>query len=163
MSEINKNARLYGAYGSNLNLEQMKFRCPTARVIGTSLIKDYKLLFRGWKNTAVATIEPEKGKSVPILIWEIEPSDEQSLDRYEGLPRFYCKKDFTVEFNGKPTKIMVYVMNEGYPIGQPSCDYFSIVRHGYASAGFDIKILNDALKVREQKQKDQKNIKQERY
>ena len=28
--------KLYIAYGSNLNLSQMKHRCPTARVIGTS-------------------------------------------------------------------------------------------------------------------------------
>ena len=25
----------YLAYGSNLNLEEMKFRCPTAKAIGT--------------------------------------------------------------------------------------------------------------------------------
>ena len=41
--------KLYIAYGSNLNLGQMKYRCPTAKVAGTSEIKDYKLLFRGSK------------------------------------------------------------------------------------------------------------------
>ena len=38
--------RYYIAYGSNLNVKQMKFRCPTARIIGTSVIKDYELLFK---------------------------------------------------------------------------------------------------------------------
>ena len=35
--EIMKNSKskLYIAYGSNLNLEQMKRRCPTAEVVGT--------------------------------------------------------------------------------------------------------------------------------
>ena len=28
--------RLYIAYGSNLNLEQMKHRCPTAEVVGAA-------------------------------------------------------------------------------------------------------------------------------
>ena len=41
--------RYYIAYGSNLNVRQMKFRCPTARIIGTSFINDYELLFKGSK------------------------------------------------------------------------------------------------------------------
>ena len=32
--------RLYIAYGSNLNLPQMERRCPTAKVVGTSEIKN---------------------------------------------------------------------------------------------------------------------------
>ena len=39
--------RYYIAYGSNLNIRQMRMRCPHARVIGTSVIKDYELLFKG--------------------------------------------------------------------------------------------------------------------
>ena len=31
--------KYYIAYGSNLNVKQMKFRCPTARIVGTSVIK----------------------------------------------------------------------------------------------------------------------------
>ena len=37
----------YIAYGSNLNLEQMARRCPTAKVIGAGEIRDHELLFRG--------------------------------------------------------------------------------------------------------------------
>ena len=29
-----KNKRIYIVYGSNLNLEQMKYRCPNAKVVG---------------------------------------------------------------------------------------------------------------------------------
>ena len=50
--------RLYIAYGSNLNLEQMAFRCPTAKVVGKSELKDYELLFRGGRRGAVATALP---------------------------------------------------------------------------------------------------------
>ncbi len=58
--------KLYIAYGSNLNLSQMKHRCPTARVIGTSELKDYELVFRGSGHNAVATVEPCKGSTVPV-------------------------------------------------------------------------------------------------
>lgn len=52
--------RYYIAYGSNLNVRQMKYRCPTARIIGTSVIKDYELLFKGSKTGSYLTIEKRK-------------------------------------------------------------------------------------------------------
>lgn len=33
--------RLYVAYGSNLNIRQMKYRCPTAKLYGVGTIEDY--------------------------------------------------------------------------------------------------------------------------
>jgi gamma-glutamylcyclotransferase (GGCT)/AIG2-like uncharacterized protein YtfP len=138
--------KLYAAYGSNLNLEQMAYRCPHAKVVGKSEIKDYELIFRGWKETAVATIEPKVGNSVPILVWEITEFNEAALDRYEGFPRLYRKENLTVDLDGKPTEVMVYIMNNGYPVELPSCEYFSTIRHGYNSAEFDLDFLNEALK-----------------
>lgn len=38
-----KNKQLYIAYGSNINLQQMAYRCPHSRVAGTSEIKDFEL------------------------------------------------------------------------------------------------------------------------
>jgi len=64
--------RLYVAYGSNLNLEQMKYRCPTARIYGKGEIKDYELFFKGLDGGAVLTIEPCKDSFVPVAIWEIK-------------------------------------------------------------------------------------------
>ena len=36
---------LYAAYGSNMNLEQMAFRCPYSVVVGKGMINNYKLKF----------------------------------------------------------------------------------------------------------------------
>ena len=68
---MNMTGRRYIAYGSNLNRAQMALRCPDAKVVGTGEIKDYELLFRGNRNGAVATVEPKKGESVPVLIWRL--------------------------------------------------------------------------------------------
>jgi hypothetical protein len=35
--------RLYIAYGSNINLEQMANRCPNSKVIGKEMLKGYEL------------------------------------------------------------------------------------------------------------------------
>ncbi len=81
--------RLYVAFGSNLNLRQMKMRCPTAQVVGTATIKDYELLFKGSKTGAYLTIEPCEGGIVPVGIWEVTQEDERALDHYEGYPEIY--------------------------------------------------------------------------
>ena len=38
-----KYKRLYIAYGSNINLEQMAYRCPNSKVIGKEMLKGYEL------------------------------------------------------------------------------------------------------------------------
>ena len=53
--------RYYIAYGSNLNVRQMRMRCPTARIIGTSVLKDYELLFKGSKTGSYLTVEKKPG------------------------------------------------------------------------------------------------------
>lgn len=39
--------KLYFAYGSNINLSQMAYRCPDAKVVEPVVLEGYELLFRG--------------------------------------------------------------------------------------------------------------------
>ena len=80
--------RYYIAYGSNLNIPQMRFRCPKARIIGTSVVPDYELLFKGSKTGSYLTIEPRAGAGVHVEVGENTADDELALDRYEGYPTF---------------------------------------------------------------------------
>lgn len=84
---------LYFAYGSNMNLDQMAYRCPEAEVVGPVQLKDYKLAFRG---AGFATILPCAGCSVEGVLWRVTETDEQQLDCYEGYPRHYDKHRVTV-------------------------------------------------------------------
>lgn len=131
--------RLYLAYGSNINLEQMARRCPNSKVIGTAMIPDYELEFRG-----VATIVPKKGAEVPVLMWEIDQQDELNLNSYEGFPRLYRKEIFEMEVNGKMREGMAYLMNyKG--IAPPTSQYYNGIKKGYEDNGMDTKYLHDAL------------------
>ena len=142
--------RYYIAYGSNLNIRQMRMRCPHARVIGTAVIKDYELLFKGSLTGAYLTIEPKKGGEVPVAAWEVTESDEAALDRYEGFPTFYYKKEMELDIKGIRTgkirrrKCFVYIMHEERKIGVPSLSYVSTCLQGYASFGFDEHYLSEA-------------------
>lgn len=92
--------RLYIAYGSNLNVRQMKTRCPNAKILGTAKLKGWELLFKGSKSCSYLTIEKKENGIVPVVIWEVSESDEKALDRYEGYPTFYYKKDIEAQYKG---------------------------------------------------------------
>ena len=137
---IMEKRRLYAAYGSNMNLEQMSRRCKTAKVVGCGLIEGYTLIFKGMPNNAYATIEPVEERHIKygctkVVIWELQESDEQALDIYEGYPRFYKKKKVKVKtFEGGDIEdVMVYIMNEDLcrEVNLPSDAYYQIIKAGY--------------------------------
>ena len=103
--------KLYIAYGSNLNKEQMAWRCPTARYVGTGMVEGYELKFKGRPEGAYATIDPKKGGKVPVAIWEIQPYDEFRLHQYEGYPNHYFTKNIPVKIGNHEVTGMVYIMN----------------------------------------------------
>lgn len=138
--------RLYVAYGSNLNIRQMKHRCPTAKLYGTGEIKDYELQFKGHSDSAFATIAPKEGASVPVAVWEIQPRDEMSLDRYEGYPSHYFKQNVSVQLDGDEVNAMVYIMNLKMGFGLPSPYYYQTVHEGYNDCGLNTDVLNTAVK-----------------
>lgn len=74
-----------------------------AKIIGTSVIENYMLMFKGSKTGSYLTIEPKENAKVPVGIWEVTADDEIALDRYEGFPEFYYKKDMIL-----PVKNMKY-------------------------------------------------------
>lgn len=145
-----KARRHYIAYGSNLNIPQMRVRCPGARIIGTSVIPDYELLFKGSKTGSYLTIEPWEGGRVPVAVWEVTAADERSLDRYEGYPVFYHKvgMELEVTLSGssevRTLEGFAYVMYADRPLGVPTNSYFITCAQGYRSFGFDLRILMDA-------------------
>ena len=127
--------RLYIAYGSNLNREQMARRCPTAQVVGTATLKNWRLMFY-----SVATIERHKGGKVPVL------GDEQALDRYEGWPCLYRKERLRVTVDSRRVYAMAYIMNtEGRHYCAPGRGYLGTIHRGYLDADFDREFLLKAV------------------
>lgn len=143
--------RYYIAYGSNLNVPQMRVRCPGATILGTATLKDWELLFKGSLTGSYLTIEQAAGGEVPVVIWEVTPEDEKNLDRYEGFPRFYYKKDIKVQVKGIRTgrrrmvTAFVYIMHEDRKLGLPTNRYVKTCEEGYDTFYFDKKYLYEAI------------------
>lgn len=144
--------KFYLAYGSNLNMERMGRRCPNAVVIGTTEIYGYRLLFKKSKTGSYATIEQDANESVPAVIWQLSEYDELLLDRYEGFPRYYYKKQFQLpawNLKGnrmkKPKTCMAYVMHEDRQLGCPDYGYFDLLYGGYLDWNFPTDTLKRGL------------------
>lgn len=154
----------YIAYGSNLNLEQMKYRCPGAKVLYKGIIKNYSLVYRGSKTGAYATVIPKKGDFVPVAVWEINDEHERRLDTYEGYPSFYYKKNLYVTLeNGRRIRAMAYIMFDGAEVGEPSDTYLKVCLQGYQDNGLDINKLDESIdrNIDELKQKRINHIRKE--
>ena len=137
----------YLAYGSNLNLAQMERRCPGSKIIGTGVLKDYRLAFHGSPGNAHATVIPCKGRTVPVLIWEVNADDERRLDRYEGYPHYYFKRtlEAVMDDTKRTVKAMAYIMDTNMDVNYPSYAYIGTIAQGYEDCSFDVEILREYL------------------
>ncbi|WP_258106865.1 gamma-glutamylcyclotransferase family protein [Christensenella minuta] len=143
------NHRLYFAYGSNINLDQMTHRCPNAVPVMPVTLRGYELSFRGM--SGVATILPKKDAKVYGLLWDLTPVCEQSLDRYEGYPHLYNKESVVVinEKDNTGYCVMAYVMTPAHAEipQEPSQWYFNGILHGYDQNGIPVQPLYHALRA----------------
>ena len=142
--------RYYIAYGSNLNVRQMLRRCPGARVLGTAVLTGWELLFKGSGTGSYLTIEECEDSIVPVVVWEVTASDEAALDRYEGFPNFYYKRDIQLKYKGirtgkhRTVTAFAYIMHEDRLVGVPSNFYMRTCLDGYNTFRFNKNILIDA-------------------
>lgn len=139
--------KLYFAYGSNINLDQMAQRCPDAQVVGPVTLENYELLFRGnLRGAGVATIAPKEGSVVYGLLWKITPECERSLDHYEDYPHLYGKEPVMVrDREGHEYTVMAYVMTELYKEPSiPSHYYYNGILDGYRQIGLPTQPLKQA-------------------
>ncbi len=134
---------LYVAYGSNMNLDQMAYRCPDSVVIGTGKLYGWKLVF----NCHADIIETgDMNDVLPVVIWDIADQDWDYLDRYEGYPSYYIRRGVEVEFDDGGCDIaIVYIMADNRKgICPPSKTYFDGIVRGCIENGIDVEYLYDA-------------------
>ncbi len=147
--------KYYIAYGSNLSVKEISERCPSAQLVGTSLLKDYKLEFKSvCGDNAFATITPYKNEVVPVAVFKITHDDEYNLDKVEGVKvNHYFKEELDVVVNNTTIKGMVYIMNLNAKYGYPPSIYLDTISEGYKNHNFDISYLKKAILVSNSKVK----------
>ena len=156
--------KLYFAYGSNMNLDQMEFRCPAAQVVGNVRLEDHELTFCSQNpSSGVANIRPKEGCHVDGVLWRITQDCEKSLDRYEGYPHLYGKETIHVKAtDGAAYESMVYVMNAPHKDlpANPSQFYLYGILKGCEQNGISVKpVMESVSRVKKEVRKKYAGIK----
>ena len=137
--------RLYFAYGANMNMDSMSWRCPGARPIGAFTLRDWELEFYSHAN-----IRPQTGSSVHGVLWAITEDCEHSLDAFEGFPDYYTKKSWVQD----DQHIMFYEM-EDFKRGQPTLGYISYIRRSYRHWRLTVEYLDQIVDATVKKEETQ--------
>jgi gamma-glutamylcyclotransferase (GGCT)/AIG2-like uncharacterized protein YtfP len=129
---------LYAAYGSNMNPAQMAERCPHSPQHGTGWLEGWRLTFGGedigWEG-ALATVVEDADDRVFVVLYELSESDEQALDRWDGVTiGYYRKIRVRVATLDGDVLAWVYVLND-YEGGLPSARYLGIMADAAEIAG----------------------------
>ena len=106
--------RLYLAYGSNMDNDQMALRCPGAIKLRICRLEGYRFI----TNTdGLATLIPCQEAMVQGVLWAITPRHEQALDQYEGVDHnLYLKNTVPVsDAEGKKYEALVYLAGNAKP------------------------------------------------
>lgn len=157
--------RLYFAYGSNLNREQMLVaesagtnepeysgRCPDSECVAPYILEGYRLQFVGertkrWGRGGVATIVPAAAGRVYGALYRVSQADEELLDGYERVdPQSssagnYFKAEDVCRHNGEPAFTYIATAKLVTP-NHPNQRYLDTIRRGFKQWGLPLNELD---------------------
>jgi len=130
-------------------------RCPTSEYLGVARLDNYRWMIndRGYANVvqiqSPSSTEPNYANVVYGLVYSLQPSDEKSLDKSEGVPRAYTKEHLQVSFWPKEKEhepvdlhkpankqdMLVYISRKHVTDSEPKHEYIYRMNQG----------INDAL------------------
>jgi gamma-glutamylcyclotransferase (GGCT)/AIG2-like uncharacterized protein YtfP len=116
----------YFAYGSNMDADQMRERCPDSELVGVAILKNYKLGFTIYSPTRAcgcADIVPSDSDSVYGLLYKLSDADLIALDTFEGHPVHYRRIAVVVETADGP------VTAESYEVVDKKSDFATSERY----------------------------------
>jgi gamma-glutamylcyclotransferase (GGCT)/AIG2-like uncharacterized protein YtfP len=129
---------LYAAYGTNLDAEQMRERCPHSPSRGPGWLVGWRLTFggeeHGWEG-ALATVVEDPGDQVFVMIYDVPPQDESALDRWESADSgLYRKIRVRVQTLNGEDVAWLYIL-DSYEGGVPSARYLGLMADAAEKAG----------------------------
>lgn len=102
--------RLYFAYGSNMDRDAMKRRCPEARALGPAVLEGYRFFVgrEGW-----GSVRRSPGSRVHGVLWKVSPRDMAALHAYELLHTgLYDLRTLPVRRGGRLVPAMIYLLRQ---------------------------------------------------
>ena len=135
------------AYGTNIKTSEISKYFTQAKILGYGYLNDYAMQFVGYDEHAIATLVKKKGAKTPVAVWEFPLADRNTLANYEAFPYLYKRVSATAIINGKKKlRGEIYVTRQNLRNGKPSQEYIDVLKLAYKEAGFDPKLIDEALK-----------------
>jgi len=129
------------AYGSNMNWDQMRERCPSSRFVGIAVLRDHKLAFTreaAKRRCGVADVVAEDGAQVWGVVYEITDLDVGKLDASEGFrpgrdKNSYYRRECLVLLDGedqRPLTVSAYFADPQPNPPLPNAAYKNLILSG---------------------------------
>ncbi len=132
---------LYFAYGSNMDWDQIKERCPSAGFFSAAKLKDHRLAFSRKseiRGCGSADAIPEQGQNVWGVIYQIDEEDFGQLDAAEDIipgraQNGYKRQQHYVYTNGEdgqPLLVSLYFAEKQKNPPLPNAEYKRLIVEG---------------------------------
>ena len=143
----------YFAYGSNMNLEQIRSRCGRPVVVSVARLPEHRLSFYGYAETwdgAMETVEPAPGSEVWGVIFRLSRLDWERLDewqgaRLDGAGMYFHFPATVMDLEGCEHNVRLYRKDvQGEP-RNPSREYLEHIVRGAAENGLPPRYVAELL------------------
>lgn len=141
----------YFAYGSNLDEDQIRFRCPDSKLIDVGYVKDYEFKFTTFakrRNGGVADIVYKTGSKLWGALYELTAGDLEKLDTFEEYPIRYGRIIVDVHGKNKIYKnVQTYFVNAKTGFYKPSKEYLDLILNGAEKLKFPKNYISEIIKA----------------
>jgi gamma-glutamylcyclotransferase (GGCT)/AIG2-like uncharacterized protein YtfP len=153
--ESTNQVRLYFAYGSNLNLDYMRLKCPNPQVLGIARLAGHRVDFFGhspaWDG-AVETVVEDAASEVWGVLYRMDASSWEALDhfqdaRFDGNGAYFHYPVAVLDEKGKPVEATIYKKARVCSPGNPSTEYLKLIIQGAEQQGLPEKYIAQLRKV----------------
>jgi gamma-glutamylcyclotransferase (GGCT)/AIG2-like uncharacterized protein YtfP len=123
----------YFAYGSNMNWEQMKRRCPSTQFVCVASLKDYRFAIARHsrlRNCGTANIFADSGSEVWGIVYDVSEHDLIILDGFED---GYRREKLFVRASGNgqsSVEVLVYIAEKEDTVPFPNPEYKRLIIDG---------------------------------
>ncbi|WP_022670626.1 gamma-glutamylcyclotransferase [Hippea alviniae] len=140
------------SYGSNMSLERIKRRVGEIEEYKPVYIENFKLTFNKMADKSFQTyanIVFEKDARCPAVLQKLSFEQLNKLDSYEGAPNHYLRVTVPVILEDSQRIIAeVYIAHPDKLTDNqnPQPNYIEHIYKGYREFGFDVKLIEEALR-----------------
>lgn len=97
---------LYFAYGANMSMATMQYRCSDAQALGPAVLENHRFFIgrEGW-----GSVRPNRGDNVHGVLWRLSVRDLAALHAYELLHKgLYDLRRLPVLRDGRRVPALIY-------------------------------------------------------